>query len=100
MSKKCPKCGNVNCTIPKMEHHGEQWLSCLICGQTSRKSRFNDVTLFDRITASLEVLAEKLVYSEWIETFDKSLLVYRSTLFGFQETSNHTSKPSPQRWEL
>lgn len=61
MSKKCPKCGNIDCTIPKMEHHGEQWLSCLICGQTSRESRFNHVTIFDRITASPEALAPEFV---------------------------------------
>jgi hypothetical protein len=39
-------------------------------------------TVFQQITASPEVLAEKLVYSEWIEAFDKSLLVYRSTILG------------------
>jgi ribosomal protein S27E len=61
MSKKCPRCGNTDCTIPEVEHHGEQWLHCLICGRTSKESRFNDVTVFDRITASPEVLAEEFV---------------------------------------
>ena len=39
-------------------------------------------TIFDRITASPEVLAEYMVYSEWVETFDRPLLVYRSTILG------------------
>ena len=79
MSKKCPKCGNIDCTIPKMEHHGETWLSCLICGQTSRESRFLPVSVFDRITASPEVLAPFLVFHNRIY---KGRTKYHSAVIG------------------
>lgn len=65
MSKKCPRCGNTDCTIPEVEHHGERWLHCLICGRTSRESRFNDVTVFDRITSSPEVLAPTMIWEDY-----------------------------------
>lgn len=76
MSKVCPRCKNLNSSIPKMEYHGEKILSCVICGQTSRESRFLEATLFHRITASEEVLAPYFVRAD----FDEPFLPWFSTL--------------------
>lgn len=48
MSKKCPKCGSGYFEVREDD-------TCLSCG-------WHRVTVFNRITASPEVLAEKLVY--------------------------------------
>lgn len=58
MSNKCPKCGSV-----RIAKASEDVNICLACesflNTINGKSRS---TLFDRITASPEVLAEKLVF--------------------------------------
>jgi hypothetical protein len=53
---------------------------CCACRHKWRDVESSSV--FNRITASPEVLADNLVYSEWVEAFNKSLLVYRSMILG------------------
>lgn len=59
MSKKCPICGR-GIGVYQDYVGGTSFFRCDICGHTG--CDFEDVTLFDTITASPEVLAEKLVY--------------------------------------
>ncbi|MBQ7404166.1 MAG: hypothetical protein IJW05_12105 [Lentisphaeria bacterium] len=79
MSKVCPRCKNLNSSIPKIEYHGEKILSCVICGQTSRESRFLEATVFHQITQSPEVLAKFLVFHNRIH---KGRTKYHSAIVG------------------
>jgi hypothetical protein len=58
MSKKCPWC-KVDVYLTEIKH----WWRCPECQTEFPERAFpKESTLFDRITASPEVLAEKLVY--------------------------------------
>ena len=66
MSKKCTLCGSTDVVPYKNNLFGEPMLMCNNCKEPGVWYRFEEPTLFDRITASPEVLAEKLVYDvEW-----------------------------------
>lgn len=64
MSKKCPKCGSIRI----VENSSWNVSICLACesflNTIDGKSK---LTVFDRITQSPEVLAEKLVYSVMLD---------------------------------
>lgn len=63
MSKKCHYCGGDAELIGK-NWNNEDIFRCKKCGKQGRDNCFSDrPTVFHRITASPEVLAEKLVYS-------------------------------------
>lgn len=61
MSKKCPNCGR-GIGVYQDYVGGTSFFRCDICGHTG--CDFEDATLFDRITRSVEVLAESSVYFE------------------------------------
>lgn len=90
MSKRiCGRCGSTD--IEENSLRGEViWCNCKRCKYFAKVTDFPEQTVFDKITASPEVLAEKLVYSEWIETFGRSLLVYRSTILGSKHFESYT----------
>ena len=61
MSKICPLCGGVAVKIGK-NLLSEDVYECTLCHEPGHHSRFKeDATIFNRITASLEVLAEEFV---------------------------------------
>jgi hypothetical protein len=60
MSKKCPKCESI-AVVYEDYVGGTLFYRCQTCGHIG--SDFEKKTLFDRITASPEVLAEKLVFA-------------------------------------
>ena len=60
MSKKCPWCDSINSIVDDREFEGR--LYCKKCRTSILKGEETACTIFDRITASPEVLAEKLVY--------------------------------------
>ena len=55
-----------NCKSISVEYEdycgGTSYYRCKTCGQWGDKDKFTQPTVFDRLTASPEVLAEKLVY--------------------------------------
>ena len=63
MSKKCPICGR-GIGVYQDYVGGTSFFRCDICGHTG--CDFEDMTVFDRITASPEVLAEASVYQNYI----------------------------------
>lgn len=64
MSKKCPWC-KVNVYLTELKH----WYKCPECQTEFPERAFpKEITLFDRITASPEVLAKKLVNKTAIRT--------------------------------
>ena len=72
MSKKCADCG---CEVNRNVIQGMYY--CPRCDDDKREIDVLPMTLFDRVTASPEVLAERLVYitvTAWGET------VYMSTI--------------------
>lgn len=65
MSKKCHYCGG-NAELIGKNWDNEDVFRCKKCGKQGRDDRFSDrPTLFHRITASPEVLAEKLTYWQY-----------------------------------
>ena len=62
MSKKCPKCESKDIHITYYPAPTDNMATCYGCGYADLAERFPEQTLFDRITASPEVLADKLVY--------------------------------------
>lgn len=63
MSKiKCPQCGDRDVSITIYTPPDRDVASCNKCGYTSLAEDFPKQSIFDHITASLEALAEKLVY--------------------------------------
>ena len=68
MSKKCPACGSKKIIMGSCE-----FAYCIGCELFDMVEKFPEQSVFDRITASPEVLAEKLVYQAAIKT---SKLVY------------------------
>ena len=68
MSNKCHECVNFNGVSYCRFRHDGTWGGAQACGAFEK----NKTTVFDRITASPEVLAEKLVYchiSGWTSCF-------------------------------
>jgi ABC-type molybdate transport system ATPase subunit len=75
MSEKCIWCGGeVNPNVIQGMYY------CPHCDEDLTDKDVLPMTVFDHITESVEALAEKLVYSEWIETFGKTLLMWNSTV--------------------
>ena len=62
MSKKCPKCESKDIHITYYPAPTDNMATCYGCGYADLAERFPEQTVFDRITTSPEVLAEKLVY--------------------------------------
>ena len=62
MSKKCPICKSTDVTEHTPGIFGDSRHRCNSCGEINFTANFIEPTLFDRITQSREVLAEKLVY--------------------------------------
>lgn len=60
MSKKCPMCGR-GVGVYQDYVGGTSFFRCDICGHTG--CDFEDATLFDRITRSVEVLAPRFIYT-------------------------------------
>lgn len=60
MSKKCPWCDSINSLVDDREFEGR--LYCKKCRTSILKGEETACTVFDRITASPEVLAAKLVW--------------------------------------
>lgn len=63
MSKKCILCGSTDVVQYGKNLLGEPMLMCNNCKESGVWYNFEEPTLFDRITESPEVLAEKLVYA-------------------------------------
>lgn len=57
MSKLCP-----HCKSKKVGSFNDTVMCCMTCHRVFGKSQLINATVFDTITASMEVLAEKLVY--------------------------------------
>lgn len=80
MSKiKCPQCGDRDVSITPYTPPDRDVASCYKCGYTSLAENFPRQDLFDRLTASPEVLADKLVYQrncKMIHQNDKSTMEY------------------------
>ena len=63
MSKiKCPQCGDRDVSITLYTPPDRDVASCRKCGHTSLAEDFPEQSLFDRITASPEVLSPYLVF--------------------------------------
>ena len=58
----CKRCKSTK-VIEIGSYGGTTYYRCETCQDWGEKDQFPELTLFDRITASPEVLAEKLVYS-------------------------------------
>ena len=72
----CKKCKSV---AVEYEDYcgGTSYYRCKTCGQRGSKDKFTQNTVFDRITQSPEVLAEKLVYhgvTSWDDEFYASTI--------------------------
>lgn len=79
MSKKCPNCGR-GIGVYQDYVGGTSFFRCDICGHTG--CDFEDATLFDRITRSVEVLAPKFVYFDYSVCDDNGMgYPWCSTLF-------------------
>lgn len=77
MSKKCHYCGG-NAELIGKNWDNEDVFRCKKCGKQGRDNCFSDrPTVFHRITASPEVLAEELVYQAEDEYGD---VAWRSTV--------------------
>jgi hypothetical protein len=57
----CGKCGSRK-VADAGSYAGRSFFKCETCGQMGMSEKFPKMTVFDQITASPEVLAEKLVY--------------------------------------
>ena len=71
MSKKCPKCESKDIHITVYPYPTDNMATCYGCGYADLAERFPEQTIFDSITSSPEVLAEKLVFWEggWTSRF-------------------------------
>ena len=82
MSKKCPWC-KVDVYLTELKH----WYKCPECQTEFPERAFpKEITLFDRITASPEVLAPKFVYhvTSFLDGLDKPKKIWYSTLINNQ----------------
>lgn len=62
MSKKCPKCGSKDTNIAYYPAPTDHMATCYGCGYADLLERFPEQSIFDCLTASPEVLAERFVY--------------------------------------
>lgn len=63
MSKICPECGSSDVYVEVLyPYHSMNLACCRACGHLGEEPEFIITTVFETITASPEVLAEKLVY--------------------------------------
>ena len=90
MSKKCPKCDSGNVHITQYPNPRDNMATCYACGCAGMEEDFPEQTLFDRITASPEVLAEELVTTSYDEF--KDCTVYWAWL-GNGRREAYCSKP-------
>lgn len=60
----CGKCGSRK-VADAGSYGGSSFFKCETCGQLGMREKFPEMTLFDRITASPEVLADKLTYWQY-----------------------------------
>lgn len=72
-----------NCKSVAVEYEdyvgGTSYYRCKTCGMRGNKDKFMQQSIFDTITSSPEVLAEKLVYLECIDG------MWHSTIFPYPE---------------
>ena len=61
----CKDCKSTDVTAYTPGIFGDSRHRCNSCGKISFTADFVEPTLFDRITASPEVLAEKFIFKEW-----------------------------------
>ena len=87
MSKiKCPQCGDRDVSITLYTPPDKDVASCRKCGYTSLAEDFPEQSLFDRITETPEVLAEKFVYREFPGQ-------WRSTIVPLEKGGLYYNKP-------
>ena len=70
MSKKCPRCESKDIHITEYPAPTDSMATCYGCGYTDLADRFPEQTVFDRITASPEVLAKELITTSYDEFKD------------------------------
>lgn len=74
-----------NCKSIAVEYEdyvgGTSYYRCKTCGMRGNEDRFTQVTLFDRITASPEVLAEDVVYPYEMAIGGSTFKVYWTSPF-------------------
>lgn len=76
MSKLCP-----HCKSKKVGSFSDTVMCCMACHRVFGKSQLIDATVFDRITASPEVLAPKFIYEATTCVGDGYILPgYKSTI--------------------
>ena len=75
----CPKCGNPNI---QTERRPDGFHRCMNCLYSWKHGKEVKPTLFDRLTASPEVLAPQFVYhvTSFLDGFDKPKKIWYSTL--------------------
>lgn len=78
----CKDCKSTDVTEYTPGMFGESRHRCNSCGKISATEDFVELTVFDRITASPEVLAPKLVYWTLIEYDGKIHTHWMSTITG------------------
>ena len=61
-NRVCRRCKSTN-VVMDGTYCGTSYYRCETCGQWGDKDKFTQQTVFHRITASPEVLAEKSVYT-------------------------------------
>lgn len=83
---KCPQCNDRDVHITPYPPPESDIASCYKCGYTGLVGEFPEQNLFDRITASPEVLAPKFVYhvTSFLDGLDKPKKVWYSTLINNQ----------------
>ena len=87
MSKRiCGRCKSTN-VVEDVYCGGTAYYRCDTCHHLGEKDEFQEMTLFDRITVSPEVLAEKLVYRTGTSnSVGLKMFCYKSTIVsGFWE---------------
>lgn len=91
VSKKCPQCESKDIHITEYPSPTNSMATCYGCGFAGQLEQFPEQSVFDHITESPKVLAEKLVY-QFIAYDRDGLFVshWRSTLTGDKE---YLSKP-------
>ena len=86
MKKKCPKCESNDIHITEYPYPTDSMATCYVCGYADLSDRFPEQNVFDQITTSPEVLAERLVMSVW----DEGALRWESTIIPIDKFSSRT----------
>ena len=74
----CPECGSYMFSYEHTEDNDWQLCTCERCGCSGTPNEFLYNSVFARITASLEALAEKLIHNHYDS--DYGLRMYHSTI--------------------